>query len=97
MEIFETDEQVEQARQDGIPLVDVRPREQFEQGHIPGAVNIPWDEIDQNSVQPGSYIYCRSGRKSGFAKEILAQQGIAVTNIGGMEYYTGPVEKTNRD
>lgn len=97
METYKTDERVEQARQEGIPLVDVRPRDQFEQGHIPGAVNIPWDEIDQGNVQPGSYVYCRSGRKSGFAKEVLAGQGVEVTNIGGMEHYTGPVEKTKTD
>lgn len=97
METYKTDERVEQARQEGIPLVDVRPRDQFEQGHIPGAVNIPWDEIDQANVQPGSYVYCRSGRKSGFAKEVLAGQGVEVTNIGGMEHYTGPVEKMKTD
>ncbi len=86
---FPTDEKVEQARKEGIDLIDARDPEEFENGHIPGAINMPWTEIDQYEVKPGSYLYCNSGRKSEMARQTLADINIPTENIGGLKYYSG--------
>ena len=62
------------------------------QGHVPGAVNIPYEEItgrigevtdDKDAL---IYLYCRSGRRSGIAKSALDQAGFSqVVNIGGFD------------
>jgi phage shock protein E len=60
-------------------VLDVRSPEEYASGHVPGAVNIPYDQIasriaevpkDQDVV-----LYCRSGRRAGIAAEVLAGQG----------------------
>ena len=57
-------------------LVDVRTPEEFSSGHIPGAVNIPVQELaDRLSEVPTDedvIVYCRSGNRSGQAMTILA-------------------------
>lgn len=68
-------------------LVDVRTKEEFEEGHIAGAVNIPVDEIrgrlgefDQNK---DITIYCQLGIRGYVASRILAQNGIKAQNLAG--------------
>ena len=60
-------------------VLDVRSPEEYASGHVPGAVNIPYDQIasriaevpkDQDVV-----LYCKSGRRAGIAAEVLAGQG----------------------
>lgn len=74
------------------PLVDVRTKEEFTQGHLPGAINIPLDQIDQAEIADGSQLYCRSGRRSELARHNLEKRGIETTNLGGIEDYNGPIE-----
>ena len=88
------DQYVSQAQDKNIPLVDVRPSILYSQGHIPGAISIPFNQIETASITPGSYLYCVSGYHAGMAQQILAKRNIETTNIGGMESYTGPVEKS---
>lgn len=66
----------------GVTILDVRTPEEFAQGHIAGAINIPVEypdyvervsELDPN----GTYaVYCRSGNRSQPAVAALAQVGI---------------------
>jgi rhodanese-related sulfurtransferase len=53
----------ERLRQNEVVLLDVRPRVEFEAAHIPGAVSIPYNELDGrlSEVPPGKLIvtYCR--------------------------------------
>ena len=72
--------------------IDVRTAEEFRQGHVPGAVNIPYEEITgrigevTDDKEALVYLYCRSGRRSGIAKDALDQAGFSrVVNIGGFE------------
>ena len=72
--------------------VDVRTDEEYSAGHVPGAVNIPYEEIAAriNEVTEDKdapiYVYCRSGRRSGIARETLMAEGFTnVTNIGGLK------------
>ena len=69
----------------GALLIDVRTTEEFEQGHVEGALNIPYQEIDKLMSAIGTYktrpvvVYCRSGNRSGKAKVVLETKGY--TNI----------------
>ncbi|NOJ78319.1 rhodanese-like domain-containing protein [Myxococcus xanthus] len=74
----------------GATLVDVRTPEEFAAGHIPGAVNIPVDELARRFGELGSQqtplvVYCRSGARSGRAERLLKEQGFQdVFNLGSM-------------
>lgn len=87
---------LERARsdKDGV-LLDVRTREEYAAGHIPGAVNIPLDDIDYADIDSGKtyYVYCLSGARSSEACRMLAQDGIRAENIGGISGYRGKTEK----
>ena len=74
----------------GARLVDVRTPEEYEAGHIAGAVNIPIRELDGRlgelapKEQP-IVVYCKSGNRSGRAARMLKDAGYrAVHDLGGM-------------
>jgi rhodanese-related sulfurtransferase len=69
-----------QAKKDAsLLLLDVRTPEEFAAGHIPGAVNIPYDQVAARlSAIPKNdevVLYCHSGRRAGLAAEVLAANG----------------------
>ena len=69
-------------------IIDVRTPAEFAGQHVPGAINIPLDEVAQriNELKelPKPIIaYCRSGNRSGMALAILKQNGIAEAVNGG--------------
>jgi len=72
-------------------IVDVRSPWEFEMEHIPGAKNIPLEEVpaklaEFKSFQTPVVLYCRSGARSGMALSMLKQSGVAdVYNGGGLE------------
>jgi phage shock protein E len=74
----------------GARLLDVRSPEEFEGGHLPGALNIPVQELDRRlgEVGPAEHdvvVYCRSGHRSSRATEILREHGFTrVHNLGPM-------------
>ena len=81
------------ANADTAPVwLDVRTAEEFNSGHIEGAINIPHTEIAQrigelnlDKATPIS-LYCKSGRRAGIALGILTEMGYSnVTNAGGYE------------
>lgn len=62
--------------QAGARLVDVRTPGEFAAGHIPGAINVPVQQLDtrMSELQPKEtaiVVYCRSGRRSGNAARML--------------------------
>jgi rhodanese-related sulfurtransferase len=64
----------------GARVVDVRTPEEFAEGHLPGAVNVPYDEIERRVSEVGPkdgpvLLYCRSGRRSRIAAEALRELG----------------------
>ena len=77
-------------------IIDVRTPEEFAAGHIDGAINIPYDQIDANlpvlknaKKDENILVYCRSGRRSETAKETLIKLGYKnVQNGGGMAELT---------
>lgn len=71
-----------QAAGEPLVIVDVRSAAEFAQGHVPGAVNIPHDEIRQRARELEAYraggnivLYCRSGRRVGVAAQALEARG----------------------
>lgn len=74
----------------GARLVDVRTPQEFATGHLPGAVNIPVQELERRSREIKGkdrpvIVYCRSGARSSSAARMLKQAGYAeVHNLGAM-------------
>ena len=82
-------------REQGALLLDVRTPEEFAEGHVEGARNIPVDEvasrIDEIEKLAGGdrtrpiVVYCRSGRRAAKAKATLLEHGFTkVSNLGGL-------------
>jgi rhodanese-related sulfurtransferase len=64
----------------GIKVVDVRTPAEFAAGHVPGAANIPLDEVERRYAEIGPpaapvLVYCRTGRRSGLAAQALRTRG----------------------
>ncbi|WP_420841849.1 rhodanese-like domain-containing protein [Eikenella glucosivorans] len=79
------------ARQQAV-WIDVRSPEEYAQGHIQGAHNLPHDQIGRQiaAVVPDKHtpiqLYCRSGRRAESAKQVLESMGYTrVQNRGGYE------------
>lgn len=68
-------------------LVDVRTPEEFADGSVKGAINIPVDEIEKRladfSHDLQIVVFCRSGTRSGRAKSILNNNGFDNVTNGG--------------
>lgn len=68
-------------------LVDVRTPQEFSEGQIPGAVNVPVDELrgrlGELPRDRQIAIYCQVGQRGHLATRILQQAGFSAANIGG--------------
>jgi phage shock protein E len=75
----------------GAFLVDVRTAEEFAQGHVKGAVNIPLNtlqsQLSQFENRKHTVVFCLSGNRSGQAKMILEQNGFKNVINGGSWIY----------
>ena len=64
-------------------ILDVRSPEEYKEGHIPGAINIPYDRLDSRLAEIGLHknkdvvLYCKSGRRSAIAANILQSAGFS--------------------
>ena len=71
--------------EEGYIILDVRTQEEYDEGHIPGAIVISHEEIAEKAEQVLTdkeqliLVYCRSGRRSKIAAEALVELGY--TNI----------------
>ena len=72
-------------------ILDAREKDEFDEGHIPGAILIPYTEIENKAEEmlPDKnaqiLVYCRSGRRSKIASESLAKLGYTnVKEFGGI-------------
>ena len=80
-------------------LIDVRYDFEYEMGHIPGAINLPLNNIiELENLEPLKdrtiLLYCASGNRSEKALAILRANGyINAINIGGIGSYKGQLEK----
>jgi phage shock protein E len=71
-----------------IVYVDVRTTGEYSQGHVSGALNIPVEEMDRRWQELEPYrdrqivLYCRTGRRSGIAMEVLKSKGFTLLENG---------------
>jgi phage shock protein E len=83
--------------------VDVRTPEEYASGHITGAINIPyeqmetrWQELAAHKDRPLA-LYCKSGRRSGLALRLLQARGFSqLQNAGGFEQLVAQGLSTER-
>lgn len=73
----------------GALLLDVRTPDEFSGQHIPGATNIPVDQLPARISELGPtsrpiVVHCRSGARSARAAGMLRAAGYEVHDIGGM-------------
>ncbi|MFT3738378.1 MAG: FAD-dependent oxidoreductase [Breznakibacter sp.] len=73
---------------DGPIVIDVRTPGEFATGAVPGAVNIPLDELPKQLHKLGNpnreiVVYCASGARSSYAQRLLAQHGFTNSRNGG--------------
>ena len=77
----------ELAKEEAPVVVDVRTIEEFAEGHVPGALNIPLDELmERTSDLPEGeevFLICRSGGRSSRAADMLVASGRNAVNIKG--------------
>ena len=92
------------AADDGHVVVDVRRQDEYDAGHIPGAILIPNESIGCDSPEAlPDYdqiilIYCRSGNRSKQAAQKLAEMGYEnVYEFGGIIDWTGEVVTTEEE
>ena len=81
-------------------ILDTREQDEFDEGHIPGAILIPYTEIENKAEEmlPDKdkliLVYCRSGRSSKIAAESLSKLGYTnVKEFGGIIDWTYEIEK----
>ncbi|MDB9813029.1 rhodanese-like domain-containing protein [Gammaproteobacteria bacterium] len=73
-------------------LIDVRPRQEFEDGTIAGAINMPFEEVDLRHDELLKMkdlpivLICAMGRNAGLAGEKLQKHGYSETHVlrGGL-------------
>ena len=77
--------------EEGYIILDVRTQEEYDQGHIPGAILIPDTEITAEAEEVLTdkdqliLVYCRSGRRSKLAAEALVELGYTnIKEFGGI-------------
>lgn len=72
-----------------VVVVDVRTAKEFAEGHIDGAINVVWDANFETHLEAANIgkkktvaVYCRSGRRSKAAAQVLVAKGYRVVELG---------------
>ncbi|MGM7669031.1 rhodanese-like domain-containing protein [Microbacterium sp. A93] len=74
------------AARESTPLIDVRERDEFAAGHVPGAVNIPMSELGNRLEELPSEAFdviCQAGGRSARIVDALESRGYDATNVEG--------------
>ena len=81
-------------------ILDVRTKEEYEEGHIKDAINIPNEVIGQEAEsvlkdkEQTIFVYCRSGRRSKEACQTLCELGYSnIIDFGGIIDWKGEIVK----
>lgn len=90
------DEFRQKEENEGVTILDVRERDEFADGHIPSAINLPLSELENRLNELNKdllyYVICHSGRRSENACAFLSHRGFNVVNvIGGMSSWKGDI------
>jgi NADPH-dependent 2,4-dienoyl-CoA reductase/sulfur reductase-like enzyme/rhodanese-related sulfurtransferase len=92
-------DQIEEFRYKGFELIDVRTEGEFERGSIPGAINIPVDEIRERYSEitnKNLLVSCQVGQRGHTASRLLQELGFNVVNLDGgyLLWSNSPAAKT---
>jgi rhodanese-related sulfurtransferase len=75
----------------GYIVLDVREQDEYDAGHIPGAILIPYTRIEEEASEKLTdkdqliLVYCRSGRRSKIAADALVELGYTnIREFGGI-------------
>ncbi len=79
---------LKEAIRNGAIIIDVRTPHEFDQGKVPGSINIPVDRIQTSierikAMKKPVVLCCASGMRSGSAKKILTASGMKEVCNGG--------------
>ena len=87
-------------RDPGIVVIDVRTQDEFDEGHIPGAISIPYEEVANkvprmiHNKETKIFMNCSSGFRSRIASLTLIKLGYTnVFDIGSIREWRYPVER----
>lgn len=83
-------------KKEKLPLVDVREINEWEKGHLDGAIHVPLSNLsaERNILDKSQeyYVMCHSGARSAKACQQLAQEGYNVINVmGGISAWNGEI------
>ena len=85
--------------EEGYIILDVRERDEYDAGHIPEAILIPYTQIEEKAEEVLTdkdqliLVYCRSGRRSKIAAEALVELGYTnIKEFGGITDWPYEVE-----
>jgi rhodanese-related sulfurtransferase len=82
-----TVDDLDSALKSGARLVDVREPDEYEAGHVPGAVLVPLGSVpsalERFGADQATYVICKSGGRSFRACEFLADRGLVGVNVEG--------------
>ncbi|OKL37795.1 sulfurtransferase TusA family protein [Domibacillus mangrovi] len=82
-------------KNENLTVLDVREIEEYEEGHIEGAIHIPLGEVEQRAGELDKedviYVICHSGRRSELAAQTIAKKGFKqlFNVVPGMRDWTG--------
>ena len=79
-------------QKEDITILDVREVDEFQAGHIEGALNVPLSTLDKGYEQLDAskryYVICQGGMRSERACQVLETKGFDVVNVeGGMNQW----------
>jgi len=83
-------------------IIDVRTKEEYDAGHIEGALLFDVEDIKKGAFpdvdkNEAITLYCQSGYRSMMAKSFLEKAGFTnVTNGGGIDKLTSELKKNDR-
>lgn len=75
-------------------IIDVRTENEYNAEHLSGAINIPYNELENSELSKDKliFVYCKSGTRSQIAYEILTNLGYRVYNLGAFDKINLPKE-----
>lgn len=84
---------------ENIVIIDVRQAKDYAKGHIPTAINVPFEDIERYMCEKGKCVdiilYCERGNLSLLAARNLMKYGFNIKNLhGGICCYQGRLEKS---
>ncbi|MDF2537920.1 MAG: hypothetical protein K0S76_941 [Herbinix sp.] len=98
-ETIRTNDIIKYIGKSNVLIIDLREREEYQAGHIPSAVNIPYEELEdrKGSLLRNNLLifYCERGNISLLAARDLLKDGYNIKSLyGGLNAYNGRLERS---